>query len=114
MTDHPPRRLFARFPCDLPVEIFSPVSQTKLADARLFDVGMGGGNVSSDFNLQRATAYEFRMRFGKEQLAVLGRVVWSAPTDRREPGSNRYGVTFSLTASQEAVMAGLVAHLNRV
>jgi hypothetical protein len=107
------KRHHARFACDLPVEIFSPVSQAKLADARLFDVGLGGGNVYSDFNLQRAVSYEFRLSFGKkEQLAVLGQVVWSAPTDQRER-FNRYGVTFNLTSSQEALMSTLVDQLSR-
>ncbi len=113
MSKELPRRAYSRFACDLPVQIYSPVSQTKLADARLFDVGMGGGNIYCDLVMQRAVPYEFRFQWGKERLAVLGRVVWSAAAARKEPRFARYGVVFSLTRAQEDLLAALVDRVRR-
>lgn len=100
------RRAHNRFSCDLPVEIYSARSQTKLADARLLDVSMGGGAVSCELALRRSLPYEFRFNWGKERLAVTGSVVWA----QRE---GRFGVSFDLTEAQENLLKSLVEKLSR-
>src|SRR5579862_3503290 len=102
------RRAHTRFSCDLSIQIYSPVSQTLIAEAQLIDLGMGGGNISTEFNLQRSVLYEFRFQWNKERLALLGQVVWSAPTDLKGPKANRYGISFNLTAAQEGLLRSLL------
>ena len=99
------RRAYSRFTCDLPVEIYSAVSQTKLADARLLDVSLGGGAVSCELKLRRSLPYEFRFNWGKERLSVTGQVVWTDVP--------RFGVAFDLSTAQERLLKSLVENLKR-
>ena len=104
MPKQPHRRANSRYACDLPIEIYSARSQTKLADARLLDLSLGGGAVSCELVLRRAHPYEFRFNWGKERLSVTGSVVW-------EGQAGRFGVTFDLTSAQEHLIKTLVEKL---
>jgi hypothetical protein len=110
MAKTPSRRIFARYPCDLPIEIHSPVTQARLAEARLLDLSMGGGAISCALALQRTIPYEFRFNWGRERLAVTGRVVWTGPLDKKTR-MIRYGVSFNVTPAQEALLKSLVDEL---
>jgi hypothetical protein len=104
MASKPPsRRVHARFSCDLPVEIYSGASAAKLADARLLDLSLGGGAISTPLSLQRGGVYEFRFNWGKERLTVMGRVMWAQ--------AGKFGVSFDLTPAQEHLLRALVDKL---
>lgn len=107
----PFRRIHARFPCDLPVEIHSPVAGQKLMTARLTNIGMGGAQVETEISLQRGVPYEFRLVWFKPAIKVLARVAWEAPADPKRPKSRRYGVSFSLTTQQEQAFKPLIDQL---
>lgn len=111
MSKAPSRRTHARFACDLPVEVYSPLDSAKLGDARLLDLSMGGGAVRGELKLRTRQPYEFRFNWGAERLSVLGQVVWAAEEPAARSREARFGVRFSLTAQQESLLRSLVGRL---
>jgi Tfp pilus assembly protein PilZ len=104
------RRVHARYPCDVPVEVFSPVSAKKLADGRLLDLSMGGGSLETVLRLQKGVLYELRLDWLGQPMKLPARVAWVAPVAAKAT-ARRFGMSFNLTTAQESVLKLIVDRL---
>lgn len=101
----PSRRVLARYPCDLPVEVHAFLSGTRAAGGRLRNLSLGGALLQCADQLGRGVTYFFRFSWEGTPLALPGRVAWAGPS---KAGSRRYGIQFNLTRDQESFVRGIV------
>ena len=107
----PSRRVLARYPCDLPVEVHAFLSEVRVAQGRFSNLNIGGALLRCAPPLERGVTYFFRFSWKETLLALPGRVARAAPHDPKEPGTRRYGIQFNLTRDQEQFLRGLVESL---
>jgi len=110
----PPRRLLARYPCDVPVEVFSFISEALVAQGRFINISVGGARFDGASPLERGVTYFFRLLWKKKPVELPGRVVWAAPHQPRNPKLREYGIQFNLIREQENLLRTLVESLRRL
>lgn len=108
---NPPRRAHERFPCDIPVAIYSPVTESKITEARFLDLSRGGASVYVETLLQKGVPYQFRFVWENHRLRVTGRVAWEAKRDPQKPAWHRYGINLTLSTRQEEFFKRLIDRL---
>jgi hypothetical protein len=109
----PSRRVHARYPCDMPAALYSPMSSKKLADVRVLDLSMGGASVEVPLQLQKGVPYELRMEWERTEFHLTARVAWTMPPNPKKPKENRFGLSFNLSTQQEALLKILVDRLRQ-
>ncbi|MBI5211462.1 MAG: PilZ domain-containing protein [Elusimicrobia bacterium] len=103
------KRVFERFPCDLPVTVWAQDGKTRAAEGRLRNLSMGGGLVECGSNLQRAALYFFRIGQGAAAATLSGRV--ARVIREGSVRSNQYGITFTLGAKQQGWIKATIDQL---
>lgn len=106
----PSRRVLARYPCDLPVEVHSFLSGARVTSGRLRNLSLGGALLRCADPLGRGVTYFLRFSWKETALELPGRVAWTGP---REPGVHRYGIQLNLTRDQEVFLRGIVESLRQ-
>jgi len=107
----PSRRVLARYPCDLPVDVHSFISEVRVTSGRLRNLSLGGAMLHCANPLERGVTYFFRFSWKDALLELHGRVAWTAARDPRDPGAHRYGVQLNLTWDQEQFLREVVESL---
>jgi len=110
----PFRRLFARYPCDIPVDIRSLYNEARIAEGRIVNMSLGGARLDCSRPLERKVTYLFRVNWKKTNVDLSGQVVWTAPRNPLNPGFHQYGVQFNLTSNQESQLRALVERLRQL
>lgn len=101
------RRVYARYSCDITVEVWSHSPRQRLGRGRLLNIGMGGGLIELGVELKREVPYVFELIQGTLKMALSGRIARVHP--QKSPSSpHRYGISFDLTPSQEKRMKAAI------
>ena len=104
------RRLFQRLPCDLPLTISDPKTGDFFAAGRFIDIGVGGGALETEMELQRDGLYTLRWTWRGTTVQLTAQVAWDGGRDPRT-GSNRYGVTFNRTTKLHHQLKAMIDHV---
>lgn len=108
------KRAHARFPCDMPVFLFTgPVGGIKLGTARVLNLSLSGCYLSFPGQLKVGGAYRLRREAAGAYLDMPGRVVRESRRDTRRAEAQLYGFVFTLTRDQEKALMRLIDHLRR-
>lgn len=106
----PPRRVLARYPCDLPVDVHSFMREVRVTGGRLSNLSIGGALIRCRDPLERGVAYFLRFSWKGTLLELSGRVAWVSP---RAAGERSYGIELQLTREQESFLRGVVESLRQ-
>jgi hypothetical protein len=108
------KRAHARFPCDLPVTVFTgPTGGIKIASARLKDLSISGGYVELAGELKLGGAYRLRCEHAGEFLDMPGRVVREGARSAKDPKARHFGMVFTLSRDQEKALMRLIDQVRR-
>ncbi len=108
------KRAHARFPCDLPVTVFTgPTGGMKLGAARVLDLSLSGCYVVFQAELKIGGAYRLRCEWGGEFLDMPGRVVREGPRSPKDPKARHFGMVFTLSRDQEKVLLRVIDQVRR-
>lgn len=108
------KRAHARFPCDLPVTVFTgPTGGIKLGPARVLDLSLSGCYLLFGGELKNGGAYRLRCESQGEYLDLPGRVVREGPRAPKDPRARHFGLVFTLTRDQEKALMRLIDHVRR-
>ena len=106
------RRQFARFSCNVPVELFPAGSRTRLGEAMFLDLSVGGALLETAIPLERGVAYDFRISWNKAFHRLGGRVAWEIGSGPKAK-TRKYGISFNLTTDQEKQLRVMIDALRR-
>jgi hypothetical protein len=102
--DHP-SRFHARFPCKVPVELWTHHKGTSLGEGHFLDISVGGALFRCRTQLQKGVTYHFHCEGG---LRFDGMVV----REHREEGNVEkdlfYGIRFDASSRQEGKIKKLI------
>lgn len=108
------KRAHARFPCDLPVIVFTgPTGGIKLGPARVLDLSLSGCYLRFGGELKPGGAYRLRCEHGGAFLDMPGRVAREGPRAPKDPKARHYGIVFTLTRDQEKALLHLIDAVRR-
>ncbi len=108
------KRAHARFPCDLPVSVFTgPTGGIKLGMAKLSDLSLSGCYLLFAGDLKVGGAYRLRCEWAGEYLDMPGRVVREGPRVAKDPKARGYGIVLTLSRDQEKALLKLIDHVRR-
>ena len=108
------KRAHARFPCELPVVVFTgPTGGLKLGTAVVVDLSLSGCFVRISGELKLGGAYRLRCEWAGDFLDMPGRVVREGPRVASDPKARQFGMVFTLTRDQEKVLMKLIDHVRR-
>lgn len=94
------RRIHARYPCDLAVEVWSIDDKRRRGRGRLLNIGMGGGLLETSLPLEKNTPFAIVIIQGQARFAMNSRLARAQP-EARSGALNHYGISFILTKEQE-------------
>lgn len=94
------RRIHARYPCDLPVEVWPAGAKRAQGRGRLLNIGMGGGLLETSLHLDKKTSFAIVITQGKSRFAMNCRLARAQP-EARSGALLHYGLSFTLTMEQE-------------
>jgi hypothetical protein len=107
------RRRPARYPCDVPVQVFSFAGETPIGEGRFTDLSVDGAKFDLRRPLEWKTPYLFRLTWKRTTLELPGRVAWESPRDPKRPQWRQYGIQFNTSSQQEQPLRALVDDLRR-
>ncbi len=108
------RRVHARFPSDLTVEVFSgPVGGVRIGEGVLLDLSIGGCLLRTKGLLKTGSTYRISLKWKEGVLDLPGRVAREAGRSGKDPSAFQYGIAFNLTGGQEKSLRGLIEHVRR-
>jgi hypothetical protein len=108
------RRLHARWPSDLSVEVFSgPVGGVRIGEGALLDLSLSGCLLRVRGTLSTGSTYRISVKWKEGVLDLPGRVAREAGRSGNDPASRHYGVAFNLTGGQEKELRRLIDLVSR-
>jgi hypothetical protein len=108
------RRVHARFPSDLTVEVFSgPVGGVRIGEGVLLDLSIGGCLLRARGRLMTGSTYRISVKWKEGKLDLPGRVARDAGRSGKDPAARHYGIAFNLTGGQEKELRGLIDQVRR-
>lgn len=108
------KRAHARFPCNLPVVVFTgPTGGLKIGSADVVDLSLSGCYLRFSGDLKLGGAYRLRCEWAWEFLDMPGRIVREGPRVPNDPKARQFGLVFTLTRDQEKVLMKLIDHVRR-
>lgn len=108
------KRAHARFPCDLPVVVFTgPTGGIKIGPARILDLSLSGCYLRFGGELKAGGAYRLRCEHAGEFLDLPGRVVREGPRDGKDAKARHFGVVFTLSRDQEKALLRVIDQVRR-
>ena len=108
------KRIHARFPSDLVVEVFSgPVGGVRIGEGRLLDVSLSGCFLSVKGLLNVGSTYRLHLTWKEGALDLPGRVARDAGRSGKDPSDRHYGIAFNLTGGQENSLRRLIDLIRR-
>lgn len=108
------KRVHARFPSDLKVEVFSgPVGGVRIGEGLIVDLSLAGCLLRVRGLLKVGSTYRVNVKWKEGTLDLPGRMVRDAGRSSKDPGSSQYGIAFNLTGGQEKALRFLIDHVRR-
>ncbi|MBI5247221.1 MAG: PilZ domain-containing protein [Elusimicrobia bacterium] len=108
------RRVHARFPSDLKVEVYSgPVGGVRIGEGVLLDLSLSGCLLRARGLLKIGSTYRLHVQWKEGALDLPGRVARDAGRSGTDPTANHYGLAFNLTGGQEKSLMRLIDLVRR-
>ncbi|MDE2141960.1 MAG: PilZ domain-containing protein [Elusimicrobia bacterium] len=109
------RRAHARYPCELPVEIYQgAASGYRLGNGILLDISLAGAFLRTEQDLKPATSYRLKFESPDGLLEIPCRVARVGPRNAPEmPKARHYGLTFNPSVDQERQLLRCVEQARR-
>ena len=108
------RRLHARWPSDLVVEVFSgPVGGVRIGEGQLLDLSLTGCLLRVRGTLKTGATYRVSVKWKEGTLDLPGRVARDAGRSGNDPAARHYGIAFNLTGGQEKQLRELIDVVSR-
>jgi hypothetical protein len=108
------RRIHARWPSDLTVEVFSgPVGGVRIGEGVLIDLSLGGCLLRVRGLLKTGATYRVSVKWKEGVLDLPGRVARDAGRSGKDPAARHYGIAFNLTGGQEKTLRSLIDLVRR-
>jgi hypothetical protein len=108
------RRVHARFPSDLKVEVFSgPVGGVRVGEGSLLDVSLSGCLLRVKGLMKVGSTYRLHVKWQEGGLDLPGRVARDAGRSGTDLSIRHYGIAFNLTGGQEKSLMRLIDLVRR-